>query len=207
MNNTLEVDKLTHELKNPLTVCKGYLEIMKKDNKTNKYLNIINNEIKRCITIINDYSNDKLKLERVDLSSLFNDLTNTLDKLYRDNNTYIITEYNTNLYILGDYNKLKQAFLNIIKNAYESKDKNILTIKIKIIELKNYYKISIIDNGCGIPKDKIKYIYNEYYTTKESGTGIGIPFIKSVIEKHKGIIKYKSIETKGTSVIIKLKKS
>ena len=86
-------------------------------------------------------------------------------------------------------------FLNIIKNSYEA---NSNLIVIKIDEAKSIYKISIFDNGIGIKN--IDDIYKEYYTTKENGTGLGIPYIKEIIELHRGSINYYSKENIGTRV-------
>lgn len=209
MNDTLELNRFLHELKNPLTICNGYLEIIDKDSTNiSKYLKIINSEIKRSLNIISDFTtSNKLNIELFDLSILFDELVNTLDKLYLDNNIYITTNYEEELLVEGDYEKLKQVFLNVLKNSYEAKDKNILLINIKIEELKDYYKIIITDNGCGISKSNLNNIYDDYYTTKSYGTGLGIPYIKKIISMHSGNVSYKSIEGKGTTVIIKLKKS
>ena len=194
--NTTYFNKFTHELKNPLTVCNGYLDmIMKcKEEDKNTYIQIVRDEIKRSLNIINNYSNT-IRKEEFNLKDLFLDIKNTLS-IYKLN---IIIECNNN-YILGDYSKLKQVFLNIIKNSYEA---NSSIIVIKVEESTNY-KISIIDNGIGIKN--IKDIYKEYYTTKSTGTGLGIPYIKEIIELHNGTINYYSKENIGTRVEIVLPK-
>ncbi len=194
--DTTYFNKFTHELKNPLTVCNGYLDmIMKcKDEDKDTYIQIVRDEIKRSLNIINNYSNT-IRKEEFNLKDLFLDIKNTLS-IYKLN---IIINCNNN-YILGDYSKLKQVFLNIIKNSYEA---NSSIIVIKVEEYTNY-KISIIDNGIGIKN--INDIYKEYYTTKSTGTGLGIPFIKEIIELHGGIIKYYSKENIGTRVEILLPK-
>ena len=188
--DTTYFNKFTHELKNPLTVCNGYLDMIMKCNEKDKdtYIQIVRDEIKRSLNIINNYSNT-IKKEKFNLKDLFLDIKNTLS-IYKLN---IIINCNNN-YILGDYSKLRQVFLNIIKNSYEA-NSSIIVIK---VEKYTNYKISIIDNGIGIKN--INNIYKEYYTTKSNGTGLGIPFIKEVIELHNGTIKYYSKENIGTRV-------
>ena len=194
--DTTYFNKFTHELKNPLTVCNGYLDMIMKCNEKDKdtYIQIVKDEIKRSLNIINDYSNT-IRKEKFNLKDLFLDIKNTLS-IYELN---IIILSNNN-YILGDYSKLKQVFLNLIKNSYEA---NSSIIVIKVEEYTNY-KISIIDNGIGIKN--INNIYKEYYTTKSNGTGLGIPYSKEIIELHGGIIKYCSKENIGTRVEIILPK-
>ena len=189
-------NKFTHEIKNPLTVCNGYLDMIMKCKEKDKdtYIQIVRDEIKRTLNIINDYSNT-IKKEEFNLKDLFLDIKNTLS-IYNLN----IKIHCNNNYILGDYSKLKQVFINIIKNSYEA---NSNTIIIKVEESTNY-KISIIDNGIGIKN--INDIYKEYYTTKSTGTGLGIPYIKEIIELHNGTIKYYSKENIGTRVEIILPK-
>jgi len=195
--NTTYFNKFTHELKNPLTVCNGYLDMIMKCKEEDKdtYIQIVRDEIKRSLNIINDYNIFSINKEKFNLKDLFIDINNTLS-IYKLN---IIIKCNNN-YILGDYSKLKQVFLNIIKNSYEA---NSNTIIIKVEESNNY-KISIIDNGKGIKN--INDIFKEYYTTKSTGTGLGIPYSKEIIELHKGTIKYYSKENIGTRVEIILPK-
>ena len=187
--DTTYFNKFTHELKNPLTVCNGYLDMIMKCNEKDKetYLQIVRDEIKRTLNIINDYSNT-IRKEKFNLKDLFLDIKNTLS-IY---NLNIIIDCNNSI-ILGDYSKLKQVFLNIIKNSYEA-NSSIIVIKVEDS------KISIIDNGIGIKNTND--IYKDYYTTKSTGTGLGIPYIKEIIELHGGSINYYSKENIGTRVEI-----
>jgi signal transduction histidine kinase len=194
--NTTYFNKFTHEIKNPLTVCNGYLDMIMKCNEKDKetYIQIVRDEIKRTLNIISNYSNT-IKKEEFNLKYLFQDIKNTLS-IYKLN---IIINCN-NKYILGDYSKLKQVFINLIKNSYEA---NSSTIIINVEESTNY-KISIIDNGIGIKN--INDIYKDYYTTKSTGTGLGIPYSKEIIELHNGKINYYSKENIGTRVEVVLPK-
>ena len=113
----------------------------------------------------------------------------------------------TEEYIYGDYNRLKQVFINILKNSKESIEKNgVVTLWTEI--LKNKIIINIKDNGKGISKNDIQYIGKPFYTTKKDGTGLGVCFSKEILEKHKGSIEYISKENSGTlvKIILPLKK-
>ena len=197
------LNKLFHEIKNPLAICSGYIEIMK-NKEDNKYIEIINKELKRINQIINDYQHSNDDKRRINLLSLLNDIKNTLDSLYNDKNTYITIDCNEEIELYGNYNLLKQLFINIFKNAHEAKDKNILLVKVIVKRLKEDLKITVVDNGKGMNKEQLEKIGEEYYTTKDNGTGLGVPFILDIIKKHQGTINYKSYESKGTTITIKI---
>ena len=201
MENINYSNKFTHEIKNPLTVCNGYLDMMLKcsDKDKETYIEIVRDEIKRSLNIINDYNNFlSINKTNFNLYDLLLEIKNNLEKLYKSK---IIIISNNKMNYYGDYSKLKQVFINIIKNSYEA---NSNLIVIKIDEDNSIYKISIFDNGIGIKN--ISEIYKEYYTTKENGTGLGIPYIKEIIELHRGTINYYSEENIGTRVEIILPK-
>ena len=205
----LALFKLTHEIKNPIAVCKGYLEMLdtKKKNKLEKYLPIIKDEINRTLTIINDFSDyGKLKIEKeeIDLIMLMEDLEETLSPLLKENE--VVSEFiskEEELYIELDYNRIKQVLVNVIKNAIEAKDeKRKLKIKMTIKKLKEEVQIKIEDTGTGISKENLEKISKIFYTTKENGTGLGVALSKEIIEQHRGSIHYSSILGKGTTVTI-----
>ncbi|MBQ9019271.1 MAG: HAMP domain-containing histidine kinase [Bacilli bacterium] len=211
MNNICSIDsnyfnKFTHEIKNPLTVCNGYLDIIlqSKDKDRETYLEIVKNEIRRTINIINNYNNlFNLNKTNFYLEDLMNEVSIIFNKIY---NCKIIIVSQNQLKYYGDYNKLKQVFINLIKNSYEAKTNTKLIIVIKIKEYNDNYKISIIDNGIGMNKDTLNNIYKEYYTTKTNGNGLGIPYIMNIIKLHKGNLNYYSKEKLGTKVVITLPK-
>ena len=196
------VFNLAHEVKNPLAVCKGYLSMIDTNDKDKleRYLPIIKNEIDRSLNIMDDFLKLKkisLNKDLMDLSILINDVRETTNILLKNNNVNInMPDIDKELIIDGDYDKLKQVFINLIKNAYEADAKNI-TIDIK--KNSNYLKIKIIDDGCGISKMDLKKIGNVFYTTKVAGTGIGVSLSKEIVKLHDGELSYDSVINKGTT--------
>ena len=205
------VFKLNHELKNPLAVCNGYLEMFPEASKKDqdKYIEIMQNEIKRSLTIINDFSSlgkiKNIEVEEIDICYLLEEIKDILEPLFKKNKAKIEIPDNE-IYVEGDYNRLKQVFINLFKNSLESKRKEDLVVNVKIKEDNNDCIISMKDNGKGMSKETLEKIYNDFFTTKETGTGIGIPYIKEIIELHHGTLTYKSRENKGTTVLITLPK-
>lgn len=205
------VFKLNHELKNPLAVCNGYLEMFPEASKKDqdKYIEIMQNEIKRSLTIINDFSSlgkiKNIEVEEIDICYLLEEIKDILEPLFKKHKAKIEIP-DDEIYVEGDYNRLKQVFINLFKNSLESKRKEDLVVNVKIKEDNNDCIISMKDNGKGMSKETLEKIYNDFFTTKETGTGIGIPYIKEIIELHHGTLTYKSRENKGTTVLITLPK-
>lgn len=207
MKEKNEISILRHELKNPLTICNGYLEMLLKSEDISKkeYLKIIKEEINRSLNILNNYSKN-LEIEELDLSFLIEEIKDIYNPLLKKNNCEIIYKDEEEYYLEGDYQQLKQLFLNIIKNSYESKKNKKLKISINIKELSQNIEVTITDNGCGMSIEEQKNIFNDYYTTKKTGTGLGLSFIKETIKLQGGDITYKSKINKGTKAIITLPK-
>ena len=153
----LALFKLTHEIKNPIAVCKGYLEMVNIENKEKlkKYLPIIKDEINRTLLVINDFSDyGKLQIdkEEVDLEMLLDDIKETLEPLLKEKKVkanFIIKE--EELYAELDYNRMKQVLINLIKNAIEAKDdERQLKITTTIKKVKEEIQIKVEDTGIGI---------------------------------------------------------
>lgn len=201
--------KLTHEIKNPIAVCKGYLDMLDlNDNeKVRKYIPIIQSEINRTLNIMTDfmeYSKIKLNKNILDLNLLFEDIYDSFNVLLVSK--CIKFNYNNNyedIYINGDYERLKQVFVNVIKNSFESIegkgtiDFNVMTVNDRVI-------IKIIDTGIGMSTDKLSHIKEMFYTTKKNGTGLGVSLSNEIISLHGGFLEYDSVENKGTTCKIVL---
>ena len=203
--------KVTHEIKNPIAVCKGYLDMLDTNNlsKVNKYIPIIKQEIERSLTLMSDFLDlNKLKVNKtnIDLTLLLDDLCTSVDELLKlENIHFIFDTVDNELYINADYDRLKQVLINIIKNSSEAIKKD----SIGIIKLNSYVKnnmvnIIITDNGLGMNKETLKRVGEPFFTTKQNGTGLGIKLSKEIIELHDGVIKYTSKEGIGTTVKIKI---
>ncbi len=205
------LSKLTHELKNPITVCKGYLEIInsKGYSQAKKYLPIISNELNRSLSVINDFSTlgklTDLNKEELDLELLLTEIIDTLNPLFKKEAASIFLNISNEIYINADYNRLKQVFVNILKNSLEAKKENIpLEVIITVKKYKRIIKIEITDNGIGMNKKTLENMNKIFYTTKSNGNGLGVVLSTEIIEKHNGTIKYLSTQNVGTTVSISL---
>jgi len=198
-----DIYALAHEIRNPLCIARGYLEMMDETN-ISKYKEIIKNQVDDSLNILSDYLEFNricLNKEEIDLNILLLDLKNNLKDYLRSNNVHLhIDFYDDEIYLQADYNKLKQVFNNIIKNSIESNSRNI-DISYRIMF--GRVTICIKNDGIKIDNDSIYKIGN-YFTNKEDGNGIGTSLIKKIISMHNGKIKYRNNKNKGVSVYITL---
>ena len=202
--------KITHEIKNPLAVLKGYLEMFNANDveKSQKYINIMKNEVDRTLNIINDFMElSKIKIEKdmLDINLLIYETTDVIKLVFNKKDISLINEISNEeeVYIMGDYNRLKQVFINLFKNCYESiENKGI--VKISAYIKNNYYIITIFDNGIGMSDETIKNIKHVFYTTKKYGSGVGVPLSNEIIKAHDGILSYESKLGEYTKTTIKL---
>ena len=199
--------KLTHEIKNPIAVCNGYLDMIDVNDskKVAKYIPIIKQEIARSLNIMTDfmeYSKININKEIIDINLLLDDVYDSFKIINKMSNIKLeYKESEDEIYIDGDYNRLKQVILNLIKNSSEAIVKNGI-IKISSEVKDNKYMIYIEDNGSGMDSETLKHIKDLFYTTKEKGSGIGVSLSNEIIKAHNGKLKYSSKLNEGTKVTI-----
>ncbi|PUB16617.1 ATP-binding protein [Paenisporosarcina sp. OV554] len=203
---------IAHEIRNPLTTIKGFLQMGQvKTIKLDQHIDVLVDEINRINNIVNEllvianptdviFTNHKINtvvrdvVEMLSIEASLNNIQlNVIDK----------DQFNT----YCNESKLKQVFINIVKNALEaiSSDGEI-TITIAD-ENEDYFSINFEDNGCGIAENHLKHIGEPFYSVKENGTGLGMTVCFSIIETHKGSIHITSQVNSGTSVEVLLPKS
>ena len=216
-NNYMELEKeneikkslfrITHEIKNPIAVLKIYLDMFDLNDisKSQRYIKILKNETNRLLCLLEDFSLvNKLVVNQdvMDLGMLIED--NIEGIKYALNNKKINIEYKSNVdeaYIMGDYNRLSQVMINVLKNSIEADPKNIY-VNLDVID--NNVIVNVSDDGCGIDKDTLKRIKEPFYTTKINGTGLGVSLSNEIILAHNGKLNYASTFGKGTNVKIEI---
>lgn len=201
--------KLTHEIKNPIAVCKGYLDMINLNDKmkSEKYISIIKSEIDRSLNVMADfmeYSKIKVNKEEMDIVMLMDDIYESFNILIKDKNIKF-NYYNSydEIYLMGDYDRLKQVFVNVIKNSIESISNNGI-ISIDIHKDSKYVRVIVSDNGVGMNQDELDNIKKMFFTTKKDGTGLGVALSNEIVLAHNGMIDYSSEKNEGTKCTIKL---
>ncbi len=185
---------LAHEIKTPLTSIKMNSDILyeslelNSDDKTS--FQIIKKEIERLNNLVKDVLQFSRKINIVksefNLSSFIEDIFSNMKIKVAEKNFRMINNNNDKI-IFADNDKLKQVFINLLENAYEAATDN-GEIKISSTISENNIIVSFEDNGNGINSDIRNKIFEPFYTSKASGTGLGLAVSKKIIEEHNGNI-------------------
>lgn len=198
-NNKLiktSIFKVTHEIKNPLAVIKGYLSIFDPydSEKCLKYKNILEIEVENALNVLKDFSSINhlnIKKNNINYYDLLMEAKETILPFFNDKNIKLNINSPRELFVNADYNRMKQVLINILKNSTEALSDN------GKIDIKSYIEnnklITIIkDNGHGMDKETIDNLFTPFYSKKSFGTGLGLCLSKEIIELHNGTIKYTS---------------
>ncbi|MDF2961366.1 MAG: hypothetical protein K0S39_3101 [Paenibacillus sp.] len=199
---------VTHEVRNPLTVVRGFIQLAGSsvDKKVQGYLRTAIDELDRAESIISDYLNLAKpqidKIEEIGLSGFLDNTVTLMNSYAAMQGVALQMQVEEGLYIKGDRAKLKQVIVNLIKNSIEATSSG-GTIDVKSYLVKNKAVIEIIDTGKGMSKEQLKRIGSSFYTTKESGTGIGLMLAFRMIEAMEGTLDFESEKGKGTKARIR----
>ncbi|MGG7620877.1 ATP-binding protein [Bacillus coreaensis] len=201
---------IAHEIRNPITAIKGFLQLLKDEHEGNEiYYGVINSEIERIELILRELmvlaKPNKQKYEKVNIQLLLDQVLTLMEPQALLNNIQLQRNfYFDHACLLGDNNQLKQVFINFIKNSIEAmQDGGTITIEGRILTDMSI-EVSIVDEGCGMPKEVLDRVGELFFTTKENGTGLGMLVSQQIIKEHKGSIRIKS-DSKGTCIKVQFK--
>lgn len=208
---------LAHELGNPLNSLAIHLQLIgrtiktlpkKYKQKTLKLFNIAQTEVKRLDSIVTRFLQATRPLKprflEGDIHRILDETLELLGPELKKNKINIEKQYSPDVpWLYLDHVQMRQAFINIIKNAIEAMGKNgILGISTGLDE--GRIRVSFTDNGVGIPEDELDKIFEPYYSTKREGSGLGLVIVHRIIRDHGGTIEVKSKLGKGTTITIYL---
>jgi two-component system, sporulation sensor kinase E len=203
---------IAHEIKNPLGSMAIYIQLMQKmlkkggDTPTEEllsYLDIVNEEVDRLNSIVVDYlfavkPMDATLIKR-DIHGVLNEVMEFIRKEMEIDG--IRVDYHTDDYlpwIQLDENLMKQALLNLIKNAQHAMEGG-GTLSVNCVLKENHILLSVGDTGEGIPSEEREKIFEPYFTTKDTGTGLGLTVVYKIIKEHGGEIDVNSKKGEGTT--------
>ncbi len=208
--------KIAHEIKNPLTpiqlsaehLLRVYEDKKKNFDKTLKESAFyIIREVENLRKIAQDFleisKETALQKEPFDLKALLQETVLPYKKMLAERIKLNEKYEGRDFYFVGDKSKLKIALRNILINAIEAIH-NEGEIKIRLAKDENGFAITITDTGAGMKKEILEKIFEPYFSTKDVGTGLGLPIAKKIIEDHGGSIQASSKENKGTQIRIHL---
>lgn len=209
--DSLEVSKMFHEIRNPLTLISSSLQLIQEEHPevtSFRFWNQTMEDVKNLRILLNDMSSfqksDRLNLRKINLFDFAEDLLESTTGFLLETGTPLTLEcadYDLDFY--ADDVKLRQAIVNLLKNAAESSPPG-SPILLQFRSNKNYLYIAIEDHGCGIDEYRLKKIFEPFHTTKSFGTGLGLPIVKKIVESHDGMLSVYSEAGIGTTMLISI---
>ncbi|MCM3693525.1 ATP-binding protein [Neobacillus niacini] len=200
---------VAHEIRNPLTTIKGFVQLFKWENGADEINDLLLSELGRIETITSEMLTlgkpQAVALHRTNIREL---VENTLELLspqaHLENIQFNLCVEESPFFINGEKNQLKQVFLNVLKNAIEAMPEG-GNIHIHLQKGEDgECVLTVQDEGCGIPEELLPRLGEPFYSLKEKGTGLGLMICNKIIKQHHGSITYQSKEQQGTLVEIKL---
>ena len=215
--------KLAHEIKNPLTPIqlsldrirdKFVCQVSKDKDQFEQHISLINSQINEINSLLKSFSDfarmPDAVFEVCDILEIIESAINPYRSNYLNIN-FLIKNNLVNQYIKCDRNQIFRLFTNLIKNSVESViEKNFKnekgSIVITILDNSDYIVFEVIDNGVGFDMKNIGNISDPYFTTKSSGSGLGLSIVSKIIHEHHGDIKFFDNELGGAKIIFTIKK-
>jgi PAS domain S-box-containing protein len=208
---------VAHEIKNPLGSISIYIQLLQKalakkkknmshsstDKTTDKYFNVLEEEIERLNRIVVDFlfavRPMSLELREGDINALVRQTVEFVKFEMEQSKIDIDVEFDDKMpKILFDERYMKQALLNLVTNARAAMPKGgLLTIVTKCVD--NEICIQISDTGTGIKEENLSKIFEPYFTTKDTGTGLGLTQVFKIVREHQGEISVLSKPDEGTT--------
>jgi len=203
---------VAHEIRNPLIAVGGFArqlhEDMEPDDPRREHTRVILEEVTRLEQILRE----QLTLERhlqpvmrpVDVNQILRDVRKLLSHGLLSSQTQLVGDLQDGLPVtMGDANQLKQAFLNIIGNAIQSMEDG-GTVSVTSAQRGDDIIVTIRDDGPGIPSDVMSKLFVPFFTTRKSGSGLGLAVTRRIVENHGGDITAESQPGDGTSFTVRL---
>lgn len=201
---------VAHEIRNPLTVVKGFLQLYEKDHtyheNSERHYSLLINELNTAEQVISQFLSfakpDKdTETELVNVKNVLQSVTDLLNKYGLIHDNEIVLSMDENCYIAANTVEFKQLLINIIKNAIEaSKDGD--SVKVIGERKKDLVEIKVIDHGQGMSKEEMDSLGTPFYSLKSKGTGLGMMICFNIAAKYKGTINFDSVKGEGTTVTI-----
>lgn len=208
---------VSHELRTPLSYILGYSEELENSTLTEderkKYMKIIHNESKRLhkltVDLLTLTKEQTIKEDPIVMAELLREVVSLAQLSIKEKSIQVELELDEEIIVKGDNQILEQVFINLLENAirYSEEDKR---IAIKLVEHEGRARISVKDEGKGIPKEDLPRITDRFYrvnkarTTSDGGAGLGLNIVKHFVNMHAGQLQIESELDKGTEVIVDL---
>ena len=201
--------RIAHEIRNPVMIIGGLLRRMAKkctEKSDCEHLNLVLDQTRKLESLVNRVEDLQPEMEKrflpIELNLLVKDIIEIVDHETKLKEiTLYFDRFSLPLSFQGDQHLVKVALLHVLRNGIEACGPgNAIEIGTSLGE--KGIEVRIEDNGPGIPTEIVKHIFKPFYSTKKGSTGLGLPYVRQIIEEHRGTIEIESAEGKGTLVRI-----
>lgn len=201
---------IAHEIRNPLTSLKGFTQMLHKTSRepNTRYFEIMKSELDRIEIILSEMlvlaKPQSIHFEKYRVELILQEVLTLMSAQAVLRNVVIQTDFEAGFaMVLCEQNQLKQVFINIMKNAIEAMPAggNLL---VRLQTFNRNLRIEFVDEGEGIPEDRIPKLGEPFYTTKYKGTGLGLMVTHKIVAAHHGCMEISSTVGEGTTVHINL---
>ncbi|MEW5795109.1 MAG: GAF domain-containing protein [Candidatus Zixiibacteriota bacterium] len=210
------ISEISHDLRRPLTTIKGELQILRQRwpdiTEKSDFFKMAEEEIHRMNDLVKELVNfsnpNRYETAKLDLRHIVQRASELVGPDLRKNRIEYSTDFSDgNWEIIANKNQVMEVFLNLFINAVDAmRDGGKLTVTGRIERPphrhEDYLGIHVSDTGCGIKKEHLSRVFDRYFTTKETGTGLGLAVVERVISAHSGTLHLSSVEGKGTTVSV-----
>ncbi len=197
---------IAHEIRNPLGIIKTISQTIVhdiKDNDIKEGIEIIIHEVNRANNVIIgllDFAKPSIgQVKAQSIGNIIKEILMITHNYAHQYNVKINSNIDEDIMVMLDEDKIKQAFVNILFNSIQAMP-NGGNIYIEVSSNEYWANITFRDEGTGIPQDQLEKIYEPFYTTKDTGTGLGLPITHRIIEEHKGSMEISSVIGAGTTI-------
>jgi len=201
---------VAHEIRNPITAIKGFIQLFQQGLIREEYFDIILSEFDRIEGIIKEFLSlakpQEIQSKSVNIPTLVKEVETLIKSEAHLKNIEFTIELQQDIpEIMCDANQIKQVLLNLCKNSIEAIDPTRKGfIKITVSLEQEELLINVIDNGIGISEDRLKRLGEPFYSNKEKGTGLGLMLCFRIIRQHNGSLTFYSKENVGTTSQVRL---
>lgn len=201
---------VAHEIRNPLTTLKGFIQLQERTGKVNhSHTTMMLSELDRINLIVSEFlvlsKPQAVRFHERDMRQILSEVLYLLDSQAHMHGVSFLVNYEEELPLVRcEENQMKQVFINIIKNAIEAMpDGGRIEFMVELLT-SNRVQVKVRDHGIGIPKENLARMGDPFFTNKEKGTGLGLMVTQRIIFNHKGTFDIQSKENEGTVVTITL---
>ncbi|MBD1383297.1 ATP-binding protein [Metabacillus arenae] len=201
---------VAHEIRNPITVLQGFLQLFhEKNHGDQKHTKIMLSELKRMNEIVSEFlvlsKPQAVQQSQFSIKEIIDETLQLFETEALLKGVQLEFQDNSgDLELYGDRNQIKQVIINLLKNACDAMPNGGMVHVEVAAEDQKYISIKVVDNGMGIPSDLLGKIQTPFFTTKEKGTGLGLVITEKIINQHNGELCIQSEEGEGTTVTIYL---